>query len=505
VPPIVDRYNAVMDGQQAFMVAGDKPEDARCVFSTAVIEGLWGRREDAFDKNLAGKVTPESLDLFLRKRLQEVSERYCLKKCWPDNVPGTPRDHVIYFDRSQPPPAGLPPAPTWPVPIWERPAIPMAGRPNIDITDIPRLREVLGPDFGKTNPSIDNRIELDRMPAAAKRAIDDLALAKILAGKLQAQGASSEMAIWNVGRAQTLVEAAVAEDHKREREYQIRRSFDFEAHGLQYDTNLVVLGCPVVKVWATHPVNTRNVHGAYGEYFVNQGPDSAVQVLVEFPDGIFASAVVYANLRTVLTRDDTGVIGWACFAVWGDQKTELAASVEAIAKLQLGELTAARVDDMAVVLRSSKHTNPMLGALATYLYDYSGDVDSIRRMAFYYAAFYQPMPFDVAFMALIEVPQRPELAEVVVPAVQPRRPDRKSDHLPAWVTGATPKIKGLVVGKWPWFRQGWDYVMDPVSPEEVAAAAVQELADYLLPSPFTSFTREGGNLAVRMFNMGDEK
>jgi hypothetical protein len=488
VPPVVDRYNAVMDGQQAFMVAGDRPEDARCVFSTAIIEGLWGHREDAFDRNLAGKVTPESLDLFLKKRLQEVSERYRLR-CRPDNVPGTPRDHLIYFDRSQPPPGRLPPAPTWPEPIWERPTTPMGGAPNIDITDIARLREILGPDFGKANPSINKRIELENMPAAAKQAIDDLALAKVLAGRLQAQGASSEMAAWNIGRAQILVEAVVVENHKRKREDQIRRSFDFETRDR---ANLVVLGCPVVKVWSTNRVQTLNVDGAHGEYFVT--PDRAVQVLIQFSDGIFASAVVYADLTTVLTRDDAGVIGWACFDTRVDRKTELAASVEAITKLQLGELTAAQVDDLAVVLRSSKHTNPMLGALATYLYDYSGDVDSIRRMAFFYVEKGQPMPFDVAFMGLIEVPQHPALAEVRVPAVQLRRPDLRGD--PRWVSQATTEVSGLVVGKWPWFRQGWDYVIDP---------KVQDLARYLLPSPFTSFTREGGDLAVLMFKMGDEQ
>ncbi len=81
--PIIDRFNAVVDGQQAYMLKGDGKAPDRCVFSTVLIEGLCGFRDEAFDKYLPDCVIPESLALFSKDRLREIGEIYDLQ-CKPD-------------------------------------------------------------------------------------------------------------------------------------------------------------------------------------------------------------------------------------------------------------------------------------------------------------------------------------------------------------------------------------------------------------------------------------
>nr|WP_234461810.1 caspase family protein [Stutzerimonas stutzeri] len=96
VAPIVDRFNAVIDGQQAYMLKGDSTAPPRCIFSTVLVEGLCGLKSEAFDKYLPDSVIPESLALFSRERLKEIGEIYDLK-CSPDYATGIPRDHAVYF------------------------------------------------------------------------------------------------------------------------------------------------------------------------------------------------------------------------------------------------------------------------------------------------------------------------------------------------------------------------------------------------------------------------
>lgn len=502
VPPVLDRYNAVMDGQQAYMIPGDSPEDARCVFSTAVLEALWGHRDDAFDQHIEGKVTPESLDLFLKRRLQEIGERYRLK-CRPENVPGTPRDHLIYFDRRRPPAGAMPAAPIWPVPVWERPTNPVVPSQDVDITSVSTVRDMLGADFGRENPAIDTTKPLKRMPAAAKTAFDDLAEAEVLARKIERRGDDTGLAEWNVGRAKRRVEAFVADSQKDRRRREIRRSFGgIDPHFAYSNFNLIVIGGEIRRIWANRARHVGDRKGGQQSAFQLQiHPEGDAQIIIEFEDGIFASAVMYSNLVTVLTRDAHGVVGWACMPPWSEPADQLEPSIDAITKLQLGELTANQVDDLAVKLRGMKHVNPTLGALSSYLYDYSGDVDSIRRMAYFYADQGQPIPFDVAFMGLIEMPHAWQHRTVLVPAVKARKPDRADRRLPQWVKQATPEIEGIVGGAWPIFRQGWDFVSDPTPPEAPAARAIHELSRYLLPSPFTSFKREGAEKAIEMLRL----
>jgi len=425
VPPVVDRFSAVMDGERAFMLKGDQETPARCIFSSVILEGLCGHRDDAFDKHLKDCVIPESLGLFSQSRMREINDRYRLN-CTPDIRTGIPRDHVIYYQRGKSLGA-TPPPPRWPVSLGH---------------------------------SIHDKAIGDRI---TKFPDDQIAVGKEEGSELQ----------------------------------YVRDSFSLNKKQLRPETNLVVVGKRPERVWARASSRGNGDLGRLSEYCLDfEGP--AVQVLVEFTDGIVASAVVYRHLITVLSCDERGVIGWTCVNQWEDIPAQIDSTAEVIASLQRGNLSATQVDQLAVGLRKLKHVNPVLGAVASYLYDYSGDIDSIRRMAYFYCKYRQAIPFDIAFMGLLDLVRSEFGYQADVPAVAARE---KKDDLPEWVRRATPDEHGEVAGFWPWLRQGWQFVEDPETEEKFVADSLHDVIPFLLPSQFSSFQKKGADILIRKFDM----
>lgn len=432
VQPVLDRFSAVMDGEKAFMLKGDKTSPARCIFSTVIVEGLCGHRDEAFDQYLRDCVIPESLGLFSQARMREIGERYRLR-CSPDVSTGIPRNHAVYFRRGRLPNGSIPP-PQWPTPP-EDPA-------------------------------------QDKLVAERKTKLPE-----------------------------DLVPLAPLEDwESTKKQRYVRDSFSVGKSFLRDGTNLVVLGQTPKRIWATAFARRNGSRGRPSEYRINV-EDTAVQVLVEFRDGVVASAVVYRELITVLSRDKRGVIGWTCVNRWMEVQPQIEKSIDVIANLQLGKLPASQVDRMAAGLREMKHVNPVVGAISSYLYDYGGDIDSIRRMAYFYCHYDQAIPFDIAFMGLLPIERGKYGYKARVPAVDERRHSPHNDALPEWVTCATPARRGDIAGFWPWLRQGWQFVEDPEAEEKAAADSLRDVIPFLLPSQFSSFRKEGAKILIGKFHM----
>jgi hypothetical protein len=427
VAPIIDRFNAVGDGQQAYMLKGDDVAPPRCVFSTVLVEGLCGLKDEAFDKYNPDCVIPESLALFSMERLKEIGEKYDLK-CFPDCATGIPREHAIYFKRGENS-IDLP-IPQWPAPPSRY-----------------QERDSAGKDLQASPPDIAFR-------ALKRHFRDSLSL--------------RSLAPWRF--------------------------------------NLAIRGAVPTKIWSTSPVEKSLIDDDGAVYRVRGTADGAIQILVEFGDGVFGSAVVYENLITLISRDEKGEINWTCVSKWAEFKRGLSTSINVIEDLQAGNLSADQVDDIAAKLREAKHINPTLGAIASYLYDYTGDIDSIRRMAFFYCHYYQPMPFDVAFMGLLSTKDMGRDGIVAdVPPIPARPQSPKNGRLPDWVTRATDGESGPVAGLWPWLRQGWQFMEDPALQEKAAAEGLRDVANFLMPSQFSSFREQGARILIDRFNLEASK
>lgn len=422
--PAIARFNAVVDGQQAYMLKGDNIAPSRCVFSTVLLEGLCGLKDEAFDKYIPDSVIPDSLASFSSERLKEISEIYDLNFS-PDFAPGFPRDHAIYFLRNKG--AGNVVLPKWPEP-----------RSKYQLHD--KNEEDIQAGISGVNTKIFKRHVLD--------------------------------------------------------------SLFLHLNPDMPKFNLAIRGAVPKKVWSTSSVERYSNDDDGATYYVDVAAENAVQILVEFEDAVFASAVVYADLTTVISRDISGGISWACTSGMALPTRRLRSFIATIENLQAGNLTADKVDNIAAQLRSDKHANPTLGAISSYLYDYTGDVDSIRRMAYFYIQHNQPIPFDVAFMGLLSF-KKIGLHEtlVKVPSVKARARSDANDMFPRWVTGATHERMGVVAGLWPWLRQGWVFMDEPEPQEKAVADEISNIATFLLPSPFTSFSETGGRMLIEKFHM----
>jgi hypothetical protein len=256
-----------------------------------------------------------------------------------------------------------------------------------------------------------------------------------------------------------------------------------------------------MNIWSTHQVEILSFDDDKQAYRVEGTIGSAIQVLVEFFDGVFASAVVYENLITLMSRDKQGETSWTCVVEWAHHVRSTGDFLHAIANLQSGSISAEQADHIAARMRAEKHFNPTLGAIASYLYDYTGDINSIRRMAFFYCSRRQPVPFDVAFMGLLsthDIGRGRMVADV--PRV-PARSHSAAENLQNWVTCQTNETSGEIAGLWPWLRQGWQFMENPEKQEKAAAEGLCDVANFLLPSQFSSFKEEGARILICKFKL----
>lgn len=267
--------------------------------------------------------------------------------------------------------------------------------------------------------------------------------------------------------------------------------------------NLIVLGEKPLRVWALGYSRCLSESKYCSTFDVEIKKDDVSQVLVEFTDGSVTSAVIYKGLFTVLIKSEVAISGWFCirrlddFALWHEQ------AFKAIWSLQMGELDAREVDEFAAQLRHKKHENPVLGAISSYLYDYTGDVDSIRRMAYFYCTTWQPIPFDIVLMGHLKVtPGKYNIRSIAnVPAVSSRDSRSMIEDLPKWVSQSTRETKGLVAGWWPWLRQGWQFIGGQTEENSLCDADLEKIIPHLLASQYSSFDKEGAQLLINKFNL----
>lgn len=218
------------------------------------------------------------------------------------------------------------------------------------------------------------------------------------------------------------------------------------------------------------------------------------QYLVEFKDGVFAPFIPYPDKRYVMSRLKSGVSAGVYQSNFG-MNHDL--TLDLIQCLYDQSLSANDIQKLAATLRESKHENPVLGCIAAYMYRTVGDLDNIRRMAFYYADRDQAIPFDIALLGKLE---RTSRSTVRVPAVHQNNSDRDEfDPLPKWVSNETPEIRGRIGGFCPWLSMGWDYVMS--SQYLGLTHNLEEVYEYLKPSLFTSFDKKGGNRLIKQWGL----
>ncbi|WP_437720488.1 hypothetical protein [Sorangium sp. So ce861] len=222
-----------------------------------------------------------------------------------------------------------------------------------------------------------------------------------------------------------------------------------------------------------------------------------VPVLVELANGAYVATTALPDFIGSILCDGYGSSALVYHESWFDRSVSKAA-VEALGRMERGELRASAVLDEAVDLRQAKHVDPVLGAVSAYLYDAIGDLDNIRRMAWAYYARRQAIPYDIAVLAQLEAHVGSDgLLRVDIPAVPAREPRTEKEERFLWTHQATPPARGVVAGFWPLLRQGWAFLDDPV----LAPPELLELTSHLTRARFSTLDREGARRLSTLFGL----
>ena len=493
VQPGLDRFNAVEDGKAAFMIPGETAADARCILSGSLANALWGHEPEAFSRQKRGLIDSDSLLRFISVQTRKVGERYGLE-CQAEAIRGYGRGgpDMVYFDVDGPPQPVAPPI-AWPPP--GAPAQPLGMPANRAIEQaLARLSSInLLSAWPYAIDPAGGTAALEQVPGGI-----DLALAIEQSEASEISERTQRMHVWQAGAAAVVAKQGLEREVRRSQRSRIRRTLRAGQRRMSPDANLIMSGGQPARVWA--PYGAQRVGGAKS-WQVNFGKADAVQVIIEYADGLFAPAVVYAGLSTLVTHDgNRRITGWMCAPPYQSDAARLAPTNDAIAKLQTTRLSPGVADDLAASLRHGKHVNPMLGAIAAYLYDYTGDRDNIRRMAYYYASRAQPIPFDVALLGQLHTERSDQAVTAYVPAVE-ARDRRDGNDVPDFARQQTNAISGMVGGFCPWLRLGWDYVATPDPIEEPMTQPLGTALPHLLDSSFTALSEEGASSLITHFGL----
>lgn len=448
--PAIDKFIAAQDGAEAFAIPGATPEEDRCLFSGVLLEGLWGTKPAAFSKLFANKITSRSLAEYLKAEVPPLARRYSLKLT-PSVSPTFPEGDDIYFGDGTPP---EPPA----FPIW-----PPAGQftrmgPGEVVTSNRSRVGRVGPEsFDVLGPQVDHSGDAEPAP-------------KPPGPSLQTQ----------------------LRDQSRPTHFETGAGF-------------AAAGRPVSAVWTPADV-LAETHGEANWWRVRQQTSSSldklIPLLIEFDDGLFAATTAMPQFIATVLRDQRGVSALIYREVY--TAPEIARTTErAIATMESGALHADALTDLAVELRQGKHADPVRGVISAYLYESIGDIDNIRRMAFYYIQNYQPIPYDIALLAHLPCERHNDgLLWATVPAVAARAPRTGEERKYDWTYEATPERQGVVGGFWPWMRQGWTFCDDAADDRSaLVTPGLTELLPQLTPGRFATLTTQGGQRLAQLFNL----
>lgn len=450
----IDKFVAAQDGADAFMIPGEDPDDDRCLFSGVLIEGLWGLPGltcGPFSKVEPTRVTSSSLATYLEAEVAARAHDYAIKVA-PALSPAFREAENYYFTSPSPnPPPAFPP---WP-PKGALAAmgagaaaepLDAADEEDDGLLDLGDLRRARGGGFGGVLAGLQRGF----VAGGDFAATDDL---------------FSSFGFTGANR-------GPRRRHDDDDEPAPAPSLFDQLQGLRppgpetgVRTGLAATGGDVARLWIGASA-VATPQSASSWRFDDPGGNYTLHLpaplLVEFTDGRYAAVVAVADHFAALARDAFGVTGLVYHDPYAPHDSA-ARTEEALAKLDAGALRSDEATDLAAYLREFKHADPVLGVISAYLYDAIGDVESIRRMAGFYAQYGEAIPYDIALLAGLRGQQAADgVFRVDVPAVAGRQPRTAAEKARPWTCSPVPELKdAMVAGLWPWMRQGWTFLDDP--------------------------------------------
>ena len=423
--PMFDRFATCQDGQLGFMVSEpNSTKPGKCIFSGVIIDVLYGIEPAAIQD---GVITTATFGVCVRARAEQRAKDYHLKlnpQCSID-----PQAVVLYDAKKPPQPQPVlqpwPPAGSAAVMGADFPAVAGAGDAdrNLELvrSDEGFRKRILGPSFGLNRHDLADSSPVLRIPSESKRLLNHLVTLRMssspktprarIPGKRQKVEALVQR-----------LEADAAADARKRAAVGVRRSLVEIGSLAGRDGCNLIVSDNGARLWSRDPVKERRPMAAHVAFHVESDPQGT-PILVELADGSFTQLVPYQRLYAVVEQSTAGDV----LQAYGrhDLRTAFMDAIETVTDFAAGRIGVDRIDFLAGRLRHGKYTDPVLGAICAYLYLAVADFDSIRRMAYFYVQYGQPVPFDIALLGAMKVTRKAKGAlRLQVPAVTARKPGR---------------------------------------------------------------------------------
>ena len=213
--------------------------------------------------------------------------------------------------------------------------------------------------------------------------------------------------------------------------------------------------------------------------------------------GVSWSLTLIANVLVMDAKeqDSNGahVIGWHEVG-FGDQQIKAVSPMQVLKGMLNGYLGADAIAPIAAEMRLMKHSDPLFGIVAAYLYDRAGDIASIQRICYFYGYYEQAVPFDIALLSRLPLRHHERGGFWIdVPAVE-EDPIGKANGLPEYAWQATPPGGAMPVsGVVPLLRMGWSR-LNTLVPRDSSFNEFGALREVLTEAPFASVNDQGAGL-----------
>jgi hypothetical protein len=182
-------------------------------------------------------------------------------------------------------------------------------------------------------------------------------------------------------------------------------------------------------------------------------------------------------------------------------------AIDLLARLHTGDLSREDIIDAAARLRDEKHEVITIGCIVAQFYDVIRDVDSLRNMAYFYAARGQPIPLDIILYGGGTLSEENGRLYATIKAVQLRQARSEGERIRPFTSAATPEVwRYPVAGRIPWMRQAWGALATVGCDASAASWRKDALAamDFLGPGLFSSI-RPAGRCAIARLASPDGK
>lgn len=470
--PKWDTLYASSPKRAAYMIPGSNLEESRCIFSGILSEALSGVHKEAFtNKDRENPITNYSLANFLEARVPKQASLYGVTLEPVCNTGLRPPDN-IYLRRSP----ETPPSPSlWPDPDTFKVTGMASDEGHGRIVPPPGLSWSTREDGQLLVPKGHHKertLTLHEVEAAD---------AKMLA---EAEEAAET-------RRQKAIDAIKADAANRPNHFESGAGFTIDG---AYAVG-ATLGAPAVAInlfanaWRVEPGDPVFTDPWWSRGWPIKAP---LPLVIELADGRFAGSAILPNYLLTFTFDEIGsqaVIYRRMYDPFAEETEHTLAQLRAVG------LSASETPEVVARLRHSKHADPVLGVLAAWLHDAMGDIANIHRTAYFYAERGEPIPFDIALLGGLSASRDERgIVHVQIPATE-EDTNRRGDPIYMWM--ATPETTGILAGAFPWMRQGWARLR-PGGQPDLYPAGLADLADYLLPAPFTTLNTAGGSKLAQL-------